>query len=268
MSEELSGLQSLGAQKIYEQTHIPVQSVQAILHHSFEEFSKVQFLGFISILEREYKTQLPELRAEALAYFDANKEAENNGRLFIEPKKKRSFTTFYIFLALVIFIAVLTYSFNRTPEIPKTATKVDNTLIENVTKKIVTNEVNTTVDKNQTVVEKPVVEVKAPEVEEVPQKQKEVVLKSFEIRAKSKVWFGYIDTDTHKKYQKTFQGTMTLDPNKKWLLIFGHGYIDMYVNGKLKKFDSRDKVRFYYEDGELEAISLKQFKKLNRGRKW
>lgn len=267
MSEELSHLQSLGAQKIYEQTHIPVQSVQAILHHSFEEFSKVQFLGFISILEREYKVELPELRAEALAYFDANMESENNAKLFIEPKKRTNFTLFYILLAFLIFIGVVTYTLTKTSNIPEAQTKVDNTLIENVTKKITTDEVNMTTDANQTVANK-VVEVKAPVVEEVPKEKKEVVQKSFQINAKSKVWLGYIDVEANKKHQKTFKGKMTLDPNKKWLLIFGHGYIDMYINGKLKKFDSRDKVRFYYENGKLEAVTLKKFKKLNRGRKW
>lgn len=259
MSEELSHLQSLGAQKIYEQTHIPVQSVQAILHHSFEEFSKVQFLGFISILEREYKVELPELRAEALAYFDANRDSKQTGKLFIEPKKRTNFTLFYILLAFLIFIGVVTYTLTRTSNIPEAQTKVDNTLIENVTKKITTDEVNMTTDANQTLVNK-VVEVKAPVVE--------VVQKSFQINAKSKVWLGYIDVEANKKHQKTFKGKMTLDPNKKWLLIFGHGYIDMYINGKLKKFDSRDKVRFYYENGKLEAVTLKKFKKLNRGRKW
>jgi hypothetical protein len=148
--------------------------------------------------------------------------------------------------------------------------KVDNTLINtlihNVKKTIIpkivleennqTSELNTSVEKSQTV---EITKVKIPEVK---------VVKSFKITTESKVWFGYIDMLTHKKRQKTFKGEFDLDPTKRWLLLFGHGFIDMYVNGEIVKFNSREYTRFIYEDSELRIIDKKEFNELNRGSQW
>lgn len=260
MSEELHKLQRIGAQKIYEKTHIPILHIQEILQSDFSSFSRVQFLGFISILEREYNHDLSEHRAFGLNYFD-ELDISNSASISITPQEKKSKKPIYIGIALALFIVVLVLKYAVFTQ-KVIETKVDNTLIENVKKTIkpkviVLVENNQTAELNATVEEAPI--VKTPEL---------TVVKSFKITTKSKVWFGYIDVQTHRKRQKTFKGEIDLDPNKEWLLLFGHGFIDMYVNGKKVKFNSRDNVRFVYEDGELRTISRREFKKLNRGSQW
>ena len=88
MSEALERLQKLGAQKIYEDTHIPIKHVQAILHESFEGFSKVQFLGFISILEKEYSLELQELHEKGAEYFVEKNISTEGDSLFISQQKR------------------------------------------------------------------------------------------------------------------------------------------------------------------------------------
>jgi len=260
MSEELHKLQRIGAQKIYEKTHIPIQHIQEILQSNFSSFSRVQFLGFLSILEREYDQDLSEHKEFGLNYFN-ELDKNSSESLAISPKTKSSKKIFYIVIVIALFIFALILKFGvLTQEIPQK--EVDNTLIEDVKKTIepkvlLVKENNQTIELNTTV-EKPL-ETKKPKIE---------VVKSFKITTKSKVWFGYIDVLTNKKRQKTFKGEIDLDPNKKWLLLFGHGFIDMYVNGKQVKFDSRDNVRFVYENGELRTIDKREFKKLNRGSRW
>ena len=262
MSEELTKLQGLGAQKIYEDTHIPILHVQALLHHSFDGLSRVQFLGFVSILEREYLVNLSDLKALGIAFFDEKESSKVDEGLFIVPAKKTK-KTLYVLGFFVVVAAILLYQFeifsNNTPN----EQKIDNTLIKTVQKTLTppkdvlvdtntTQEVNTTQETNATLI-----------VKEEPQ-----VKKSFKIIAKTKVWLGYIDVASNKKYQKVFTDEIELDPKKEWLLLFGHGYIDMYVNSKIVKFNSRNKKRFLYEDGNITAISSQEFKTLNRGRKW
>jgi len=266
MKEELQILQSIGAQKIYETTHIPIKYVQSMLHGSFEGFSKVQFIGFISILEREYQQDLSELTRSGLAYFDEKKEQNSNNGLFVIPQKKKRNTSLYLVIVSIIFIIVLLLKFTVYSD-NTTETPVDDTLIESVKKNIepvvikaeenVLLENNTSSDINETVAE-----------EIVPLAEPEAIEKSFKISSKSKVWFGYIDVKTNKHYQRTIKGEKDLDPSKTWLLLFGHGYINMYINGELQKFSSREKVRFLYKDNKLSAITIREFKKLNKGRKW
>jgi len=268
MSEELQVLQNIGAQKIYEATHIPIKHVQSMLHDSFEGFSKVQFLGFISILEREYQLDLSELKNLGLIYFSEKKEKSINKGLFVVSKKKKRDNFVYLMLITVIFIIAIILKFAVYSETMDEKTAVNNTIIESVKEKIkplaiINNDNNLTQDVNETVV----LDINTTLFEEETV-EPEAVEKSFQITSKSKVWFGYIDVKTNKHYQGTMKGTKDLDPSKTWLLLFGHGYVNMYINGEIQKFSSREKVRFLYKNNKLTAISVRKFKKLNKGRKW
>lgn len=270
MSEELEKLQNLGAQKIYETTHIPIKYVQSMLHDSFEGFSKVQFIGFISILEREYQEDLSELKASGLAYFDEQKEDKADEGLFVVPKRTKRNNTLYLMIILVIFLIVLALKFTVFTDIANETSVVDNTRIESAKENIQpslveSDENNLTQDNNLTLLGD--VNATLIEEEEVVV-EPEAIEETFKIVSNSKVWFGYIDVKTNKHYDRTFKGEKDLDPSKTWLLLFGHGYINMFVNGEIQKFSSRDKVRFLYKDNKLSSITVKEFKKLNKGRKW
>ena len=104
MDEELQILQSIGAQKIYETTHIPIKYVQSMLHGSFEGFSKVQFLGFISILEREYQQDLSELTRSGLNYFNEKKKQSVDKGLFVVPKKQKGNKNLYFLIIIIVFV--------------------------------------------------------------------------------------------------------------------------------------------------------------------
>ena len=72
----------------------------------------------------------------------------------------------------------------------------------------------------------------------------------------------------YKRHQKTFKTALQLDPSKEWLLTFGHGLVDIVINGEVKKFTSRKGLKFHYKDREIEQISAQEFKRFNRGRSW
>jgi len=267
MDEELQILQGIGAQKIYEATHIPIKYVQSILHGSFEGFSKVQFIGFISILEREYQQDLSKITRLGLAYFNEKKEQSSEEGLFVVPQKKKRNKFLYLLIIVVIFVIVLFLKFTTFND-TLAETSIDDTLIETVKKNIepiaievdqnITLETNAFIDEVNVTTEEKVVEIVKPQAIE----------RSFKIVSKSKVWFGYIDVRTNKHYQRVMRGEKNLDPSKTWLLLFGHGYINMYVNGELQKFSSRSKVRFLYKNNRLTPVTIREFKKLNKGRKW
>jgi len=107
MNDGLNKLKEIGAQKIHEQTHISRGHIKSILDEDFESMTSVQFLGFISILQREYKTDLSELKSNALEYFSQVEPTSNESKkLFLVPQKKKDSKTTYIIIIVVIFIAV------------------------------------------------------------------------------------------------------------------------------------------------------------------
>ena len=262
-NDGLQKLKEIGAQKIYEDTHIPVEHVQAIIHESFDGLTKIHFIGFISILQREYKIDLSELKNAGVAYYDEGSLVETiteNG-LFVPPKKERNFTIIYIVLAMVVFLFALYYTVEyakKNMEAP--VEHIDSTAIENAKKNIQyfeNNDTNTTAQElNTTIKVAPVVE------------EKKALPKSLKIIPRSKVWMGYIDVQTNKKYQKTFQQEFDLDPKRDWLLIFGHGYVYIVIDGEKKKFSEKNTLRLLYKEGELSELTLDEFKRLNRGNSW
>jgi len=259
-------LQEIGAQKIYEDTHIPIDQVQAILYENFDGMSKVHFIGFISILQREYNVDLDELKNAGIAFYDEKNPVEitTEDGIFIAPKKSRNFIPFYILIAMVIFLVALFYTVDYANKNLQKHTTVDNATINNAKKNInsiVSDENISQKDENKTLQD-------VNTTKKTVQKKEKAVQKSFKIVARSKVWMGYIDLKTNKKYQKIFTGEFDLDPNKEWLLIFGHGYIDVITDAEQKKFHLKKKLRLFYKDGRVKKVTSDEFKKLNRGNAW
>ncbi len=253
MSEELQALRSIGAQKIHEQTHIARHHAQALLHESFDDMTKVQFLGFISILQREYSVDLSELKLKGEEFYGAKTSShEQSTKVFVTPKKKKSYTGIYIVLVVLIAIVFIVGSFLTT----QTKTKsdpIDNSAIENAKENIQISESNITLIEDENITK----EIVIPEVE-----------KAFKIISKRRLWIGYMDLKTYKKNQKTFSGEMSLDPQKDWLLTLGHGHVDIEIDGEVTNFKDRRNIRFLYKDSNLSKITFEEFKKLNRGKKW
>ena len=266
MSESLDKLQDIGAQKIYETTHIPVEYVQAILYESFEGLNKIQFIGFISILEREYRLDLSTTRAHGLDYFGEknllDQQEKTPQKVYKVPKDKKSFTILYIIATIILLVVAVTYSM-RSSNKKENKTIKETKLIKEVKKNIVLD-TNNSEKKTLTIKD----DINNTQETKKSDNSKKVVAASFKIVPRTKVWLGYIDVATNKKYQKTFSDELDLDPTKEWLLFFGHGFIDLTIDGKTEKFNDRHTLRLLYKDGKITKISLEEFKKLNRGNKW
>ncbi len=285
MSDALEKLKNLGAQRIYEDVYIPIRYVQDILDERYEGFSRMQFFGFISIIEKNYNIDLQEIKSHAIEYYDTQVTTQPlaNAGIFVTPLKQKNFTIFYIVVALFIFLVALYYTFNITDKVNSTATatvlmqtkqsKTNASIVDEA------NSTNTSVAQIKPALKQTVKKVITPQIKKIstvlpevktPEREQNLTKKvdTLEILPRSRVWLGYINMLTNKKYQKTFSNELDLNASKEWLFIFGHGYIDMIVNGVKRHFNDRHTLRLHYKDGNLTKISIGEFKKLNRGRKW
>lgn len=256
VNEGFEKLGTIGAQKINEKTHISKYHVQALLHNNFDDMTKIQFLGFVSILEREYNLHLDDLRERGLEYFYSQKTVDEESRIFLKPVKTKSNTSFYIVLVVIFILVGMSYSFFTTQEEDDTKVNIQN----NETIKIVQeNILKISSDVNITE------EVIAEEVIEPEPAQKEL---SFTIIPNTRLWIGYIDLATHAKKQTTTSNPIELDPNKDWLLNLGHADINVEIHGEIKKYNKSTNIRFLYKDKELKEVGLTEFRNLNKGSLW
>jgi len=285
MNENLEQLQEIGSQKIYEDTHIPIGHIESILNEDFKRLSKLQFLGFISIIEREYNCDLSELRVKGNNYFDEvekNREVVINESIYKAPSAKSNLLYLYIGLAAVVFVAALLYSiFTNSTSTPLTdvntssiqkETEVESTSVNKSKQKTTLKEseenLSAITDQNISAVEDENNSVVEEDQKALEQKELALEPESLDIITKRRVWLGYIDVTDNKRYQKTFSGKLSLDPSKEWLLYFGHGHVGVSIDGETKQFNERNPLRLHYKNGELQKISLREFKRINKGRKW
>lgn len=278
MSSGFEKLKEIGAQKIHEQTHISKHHVQAILHETFDDINKIHFLGFITILEREYGVDLSDLKQKGLEYYkDMNFTTMQETKLFMASKKAKNLKTIYFLLAVVVFIfGVYEISQSKSFEV---VNQIDNSAIEDAKNSIESesngSEVVELVDDNETNTslgslennvtldsgnivnsdEKTTVEVEALE-------------QSLVIVPKTKLWMGYIEIKTNRKYQKVFSDELSLDPKKDWLMLCGHGNLSVKVNGVESSFKAGANLRLKYVEGVITKIDIEEFKALNKGLKW
>lgn len=91
---------------ISQKTKISEDNLENLLARNFEVLMKIKALGFISILEREYKADLNALKEEALTYYSLHSEdrAFSVGGPMEEEKKGNSK------LFLVVVLALLGYA--------------------------------------------------------------------------------------------------------------------------------------------------------------
>ena len=248
LSENYKALKKIGAQRIHEQTHIPKIQCEDLVEGHFETMNKVQFTGFISILEREYSLDLNALKEEGLSTFVKEEDVLNvDSKVFVTPKKTKSYTLYYIAAAIVVFIAVVIGMSSSEEQVEP---KIDNKKIEQVTSKIAPQERLEVKEKVKQIIEEP------------------KVVKEFKIVPKAKLWVGYIDLNTGKKLQKIISEEFALDPDGYWLLSLGHGHVDFTVNGEIKEFKNPKNIRLLYKDGELKKIGYQEFLSLNKGKEW
>ncbi|MBU1928215.1 helix-turn-helix domain-containing protein [bacterium] len=275
MSENFTKLKEIGLAEISEQTHISKQHIEALLQENFKALKKVQFLGFLSILERDYRLDLSELKERGLKFY-SDGESAKPASVFIEKRSQKSSKAIYILIALIIFILAIYYSLgSEKADIEVNATQVQSVtqemeaLVENNVSEL-NNSLNETNASSELAEDMDVNAPSEPLQTEtaLPAKEMKSMANSLKILAKSKLWFGYIELGTENKTQKVFSGDLELDASKNFLLLFGHNNVEIELNGEKQEFEKNKNIQFLYKDGELSQISLDEFKKLNKGEKW
>lgn len=262
-------LKSLGANVIHEQTHIARAKIEAVLNKSFADLTRVQFMGFISILEREYSMDLSAMRQEYDEFMQTHLDVVIQKESVILQAQSKSRQKWVlggvVAIALLILIGWMIQgrlSIAPSEEVIKLSSGNVEVVDENID--IAPVEINSTVVL-------PIVETNIT----IPQRDTNVSTKpvttienAISIKPMAKVWMGILDLTTGTKSQKTTMDTIVLDKTKSTLYMFGHGRLEIITPDGTKIFKNRNAVWFTYENGQLKQINEKEFEAKNNGVAW
>lgn len=286
-------LEEVGSKNISAATHIPIAHVEKILSKSYTHFQKPQFFGFISILEREYKIDLAQLKQEYLftlaekelpdeSSFDMAESGfkffENSGEL-LKNKKVTYGAGAIAGIVLVLFLVSL-IDFSSSDEVK---IEINNSAIDKAKKNLNIKPVvpanveealsdNTVESAEFGQDQQAAKEQNSTATEE---KGKETTAASepmmplyFRIVPKGRLWLGIINAETHRRRVETISKPLILDAEKSWLIVTGYGHLDLDCGDTTTKLREDNKLLILYENGICQVIDKEEFKARNRGKLW
>jgi len=322
-----------GIEGVASKTNISTVNLEYLLEENFEKLNRVRALGFLLILEREYKeADVTELRTKIKAYYDEHLPVDDKVVMVAMDSVDSGFSFFKFFIVLSLLGgAYYLYSEGKLDSlIQKVEDKKDffddkkalesNVSDENADKVVVGKS-----NKESVVIETPV----APKVETIvlndktldnkkeEKKEVESVLHIAEeedlnksvasvVKEVSKeflkkegnatialpknkpesdeketittvtinptrgmLWFGFINLENKKRreFMKKVSTPFNIN-NSRWLLVTGHGFLDVVSEKQTLEIADNKKHYFYIDSSEMREVSRKEFRELNGRRGW
>jgi len=323
-----------GVEKVSSITNISIDNLNNLAEERFENLTRVKSLGFLLILEREYRDDIDvtELRERVKDYFEEHKPADENVVMIskdsVDGTGGISFFKWFVVLALFIGGWLLFTQGKLDGVLKNIETKKDffddkkaldsnvtdseakNVIIETnneepvtiampivpVEKKITligeegkndTNSSNSTLisDKNgslsstESIVQEVINgadQVVAKTVNEVASEANEsssapvASISTITINpTRGTLWFGFINIDTKKRREFMKKSSTPFDiKGGRWLLVTGHGYVDIVSDVSSIELADRKKHFFYIDSKEIKTLTKKEFRSMNGRRGW
>jgi cytoskeletal protein RodZ len=263
MSDILDSIRALGIDALHQRTKISPQNLKALLDRDFSKFRKVQFLGFVSILERDFNLDLSSYKDEYFALSDSVREVTPEIKSFISEKESKEPHTnrkIIIFSLLGLFlIGFFAYKVMLSNQESTPLTLNDTAIIE-------AKEHLVAAEKQELLIQQR--ELNATQENNATQEIEEALVSKVIILPKRRLWMGLINTENGKRIQEIIDSGYELNTSTSWLIVFGHGHLDIEYNKELLEYTSRKKLWFVYQEGQLQEINKEEFRRKNGGKTW
>jgi len=300
MDKDIKGLEKIGLQEVCKKTHIEVKQLEYMINNQFDKLNKINTLGFVKILSREYKLDLTDWLEGFYDYWADHKAEEENkkNKIFIRANSDKSYKKLALLFLLVMFIsgifAVVSIfkididlagllnktkfetqvaGYQSAPVVQEAAkslgVKVEERIVETSSANTTVEAVIVSTDENSTVkietnnspMSLSLVEEKNTTIAVLP-KNKAMII------PKRKIWIGTIALDTFNRQVVSDDKNMTIDLTKKQLIKTGNGYFSLSYDGTVEDFTEQGSTRFLVENGTIKKISEESFIALNKGKNW
>ncbi len=152
MEENLEKLRKIGIKEIANQTKISTSRIQDILDNNFQNIQRVHLVGFLQILEREYKLDLSDIlkafdeyhnkqtsqEPEKVEVRDLSLDTQKQRYDTIDERKKQAnskqkfyFTLVCVVVVILIYLLYQNIASKYTKEMPAEESKSPTIIIEN-----------------------------------------------------------------------------------------------------------------------------------------
>lgn len=83
------------------------------------------------------------------------------------------------------------------------------------------------------------------------------------------LWYGFINLENKKRYEFMKNVSTPFDiKSGRWLLVTGHGYVDIVSDPKTVELTDNKKHHFYIDKSDIKEITKTEFREMNGNRGW
>jgi len=292
-------LEENSTKAISKKTMISEENIELLVAGDFSSLAKAKALGFISIIERDFKADLSSLKKSALAYYNENTDKEDAVNIAlprVEEKQGRSKWFPVLMLGLLAYASwyfftqfdkktlstILPFSDEKTEMISTAQMELEEDKGLSIANALTAEkEVDTAgVEANIVVasIEPENVVVVAPSpkvttiVSERPIKREVHALvrnKNIILLPAKKLWFGIVDMATGKRDHHTVRKQYKIDVTKKSWLIATSKAEFAFINGsRTQEFDDAQSHYFKVSRQGIEELSKKEYISQGGYKKW
>ena len=290
-------LEENSVKSISKKTNISEQNLEYLLANNFAALKKVKTLGFISIIEREYKADLKAMREEALEYY-ADTTEDNRitiGMAVVEEKKGTSKLSILIILGILGYASWYFFTQFDKKHLSELIPFIDEQTIEKLVgqedevKEIFIQETpsenppqkaeavttkNEAVDTPQTeeVADSSTQDVVTETVEsesEVGEAEVAVEKKDILILPFSRLWFGLVDIGTKERDHFSIDAPYRLDiTDKSWLVATSSAPFSLVDGDETKDFNDAKEHYFKIDKNGIESLTKSEYVTLGGWSQW
>lgn len=290
-------LEENSVKSISKKTNISEQNLEYLLANNFAALKKVKTLGFISIIEREYKADLKAMREEALEYY-ADTTEDNRitiGMAVVEEKKGTSKLSILIILGILGYASWYFFTQFDKKHLSELIPFIDEQTIEKLVgqedevKEIFIQETpsenppqkaeavttkNEAVDTPQTeeVADSSTQDVVTETVEsesEVGEAEVAVEKKDILILPFSRLWFGLVDIGTKDRDHFSIDAPYRLDiTDKSWLVATSSAPFSLVDGDETKDFNDAKEHYFKIDKNGIESLTKSEYVTLGGWSQW
>jgi hypothetical protein len=288
---------------ISQKTRISEENIQDLFAENFKKINQTKALGFISIIEREYKANLSDLKTKAIAYYQ--EEVTEKDFVIAMPSKeasKKKSKWFFVIVFLIFVIASWYFlsqygekhegpllAFIHTEEINET--NVNSEMKEEAKKPIedlsIAKVIASGQEKNQTiaaidekghvaiVTENSIKDIEGNETldenssTQIPQTEMtEKVTPQISLVPVKKIWFGLVNLETKAQQSLTMDQPYMFDVKKNsWLVATSAASFSMVDGEKTEKFTGK-RCYFKIDKSGVQVLDKDQFVNAGGSKKW
>jgi cytoskeletal protein RodZ len=303
--DNIKRLEEIGLKRVSEETHIEQKYIKYMVDGNFDKLNRINTLGFVKILSREYNINLDNWVAAFEEYWQQNRIVDNDEEIFIVAQGEKKSKKIYIVMLLMVFLAIVFFMFSifgqnfTSKEQPVSFTE-NTTIIEEVNNSLEELEKDVQIPeelKTETVVaempnDQSTQEINQEEPKElstvtleanvtvqddnpidtVETPQTEIQSETFSneavIHPKNELWIGVIYLDTFSRRSFLGEGNFSIDLSRDQIITTGHGSFSLKAEQGDLDFSRQSPIRFEVSQGNIKEISWSRFKELNKGNSW